>query len=152
MYILDITAGLQIRPSYLSCKSDRSSGQNHPPNSGEWFQLQDSGYHHQRVGALISTFPNSEFLNFRSVGFAPLSRICNPTAPSMSICNAANKVRKRKILSHCKCLYSKRSDCKFARASYAQNPPELAMPRIRPSCKSDRAVTLFMESKISFFL
>lgn len=80
----------------------------------------------------------------------PLSRICNPTAPSMSICNAANKVRKRKILSHCKCLYSKRSDCKSARASYVQNPPELAMPKIRPSCKSDRAVTLFMESKIFF--
>ena len=47
----------------------------------------------------------------------PLRRICNPTASSISICNALkNKQETKNIFTHLKCLYSLRLDCKSNRA------------------------------------
>ena len=47
----------------------------------------------------------------------PLRRICNPTASSISICNALiNNQETQNIFTHLKCLYSLRLDCKSNRA------------------------------------
>jgi len=47
----------------------------------------------------------------------PLRRICNPTASSISICNALiNNQETKNIFTHLKCLYSLRLDCKSNRA------------------------------------
>ena len=51
----------------------------------------------------------------------PLSRICNPTATSISICNAHNYLTNRikgTIFTHYKCLYSTRPDYKSDRAGF----------------------------------
>ena len=48
---------------------------------------------------------------------SPLRRICNPTASSISICNALiNNQKTKNIFTHLKCLYSLRLDCKSNRA------------------------------------
>ena len=60
---------------------------------------------------------------FRICKITPLRRICNPTASSISICNALiNNQETQNIFTHLKCLYSLRLDCKSNRAR--GNPTE----------------------------
>ena len=55
----------------------------------------------------------------------PLRRICNPTASSISICNALiNNQETKNIFTHLKCLYSLRLDCKSNRARDSKEQKE----------------------------
>jgi len=61
----------------------------------------------------------------------PLRRICNPTASSISICNALiNNQKTKNIFTHLKCLYSLRLDCKSNRAREIQPSKGLPLRRI----------------------
>jgi len=70
------------------------------------------------------TYAGKSFIHYPSYPSSvtledPLRRICNPTASSISICNALiNNQETQNIFTHLKCLYSLRLDCKSNRARF----------------------------------
>ena len=84
--------------------------------------MTDDGYdskNKKNLPAYVRTYVRRKVFYTLSVisVIRPLRRICNPTASSISICNALiNNQETQNIFTHLKCLYSLRLDCKSNRA------------------------------------